>query len=162
MPEEELGSTVLGEPGRHGYEYIWFARDEDSYFQVFVAKAEDGVVTSAERRNQVKCWDGYTLLVATEKPGTYNFPPKKTPSVSNGVSSGGSGNSGSASSASGTSGGGSASSGSVSNSGTTYGPTYGPGFNGLRDEYDDPEELYEDNRDEYENEDDAWDDWYED
>lgn len=162
MPEEELGSTVLGEPGRHGYEYTWFARDEDSYFPVFVAKAEDGVVTSAERRNQVKCWDGYTLLVAPEKPGTYKFPPKKTPSVSTGVSSGSSGNSGSASSASGTSGGGSASSGSVSNGGTTHGPTYGPGFNGLRDEYDDPEELYEDNRDEYEDEDDAWDDWYED
>lgn len=32
----------------------------------------------------------------------------------------------------------------------------------LRDEYDNPEDLYEDNRDWYEDEDEAWDEWYDD
>ena len=33
------------------------------------------------------------------------------------------------------------------------------GSNGLRDEYDNPEDLYEDNPDWFEDEDEAWDEW---
>lgn len=33
---------------------------------------------------------------------------------------------------------------------------------GFRDDYDNPEDFWEDNRDIYENEDEAWDDWYDD
>ena len=35
----------------------------------------------------------------------------------------------------------------------------GHGSTGLRDEYDNPEDLYEDNPDDYEDEDEAWDEW---
>ena len=38
-------------------------------------------------------------------------------------------------------------------------PSLGPGATGLRDEYDSPEDLYEDNPDDYEDEDEAWDEW---
>lgn len=54
--------------------------------------------------------------------------------------------------------------GGTSSSGTTSGSTGGKkhGSSGLRDEYDSPEDLWEDNRDYYESEDEAWDDWYDD
>ena len=32
----------------------------------------------------------------------------------------------------------------------------------IRDDYDNPEDLWEDNRDWYEDEDEAWDEWYDD
>lgn len=35
----------------------------------------------------------------------------------------------------------------------------GSGSTGLRDEYDNPEDLYEDNPGDYEDEDEAWDEW---
>lgn len=49
------------------------------------------------------------------------------------------------------------------NQGQTF--NYGNGSNtsgSLRDEYDSPEDLWEDNQDWYEDEDEAWDDWYDD
>lgn len=52
---------------------------------------------------------------------------------------------------------------SGSNKGQTF--NYGNGSNtsgSLRDEYDSPEDLWEDNQDWYEDEDEAWDDWYDD
>ena len=47
------------------------------------------------------------------------------------------------------------------NSGSTSrsDPSLGPGSTGLRDEYDSPEDLYEDNPGDYEDEDEAWDEW---
>ena len=50
---------------------------------------------------------------------------------------------------------------SGSNKGQTF--NYGNGSNtsgSLRDDYDNPEDLWEDNRDWYEDEDEAWDEWY--
>ena len=50
---------------------------------------------------------------------------------------------------------------SGSNKGQTF--NYGSGSNtsgSLRDEYDSPEDLWEDNQDWYEDEDEAWDEWY--
>ena len=52
---------------------------------------------------------------------------------------------------------------SGSNKGQTF--NYGSGSNtsgSLRDDYDSPEDLWEDNRDWYEDEDEAWDEWYDD
>lgn len=52
---------------------------------------------------------------------------------------------------------------SGSNKGQTF--NYGNGSNtsgSLRDDYDNPEDLWEDNQDWYEDEDEAWDDWYDD
>lgn len=49
------------------------------------------------------------------------------------------------------------------NNGQTF--NYGSGSNtsgSLRDEYDSPEDLWEDNQDWYEDEDEAWDEWYDD
>ena len=49
------------------------------------------------------------------------------------------------------------------NKGQTF--NYGNGSNtsgGIRDDYDSPEDLWEDNRDWYEDEDEAWDEWYDD
>ena len=49
------------------------------------------------------------------------------------------------------------------NQGQTF--NYGNGSNtsgSLRDEYDNPEDLWEENQDWYEDEDEAWDDWYDD
>ena len=49
----------------------------------------------------------------------------------------------------------------VNNRGQTF--DYGGGSSGgLREDYDDPEDLWEDNCDWYEDEDEAWDDWYDD
>ena len=50
---------------------------------------------------------------------------------------------------------------SGSNKGQTF--NYGSGSNtsgSIRDDYDNPEDLWEDNRDWYEDEDEAWDEWY--
>ena len=52
---------------------------------------------------------------------------------------------------------------SGSNKGQTF--NYGSGSNtsgSIRDDYDNPEDLWEDNRDWYEDEDEAWDEWYDD
>lgn len=52
---------------------------------------------------------------------------------------------------------------SGSNKGQTF--NYGSGSNtsgSLRDDYDSPEDLWEDNQDWYEDEDEAWDEWYDD
>ncbi len=52
---------------------------------------------------------------------------------------------------------------SGSNKGQTF--NYGNGGNNsgsIRDDYDNPEDLWEDNRDWYEDEDEAWDEWYDD
>ena len=52
---------------------------------------------------------------------------------------------------------------SGSNKGQTF--NYGNGSNtsgSLRDDYDNPEDLWEDNQDWYEDEDEAWDEWYDD
>lgn len=49
------------------------------------------------------------------------------------------------------------------NQGQTF--NYGNGSNtseSFRDDYDSPEDLWEDNQDWYEDEDEAWDDWYDD
>ena len=49
------------------------------------------------------------------------------------------------------------------NKGQTF--HYGSGSNtsgSIRDDYDSPEDLWEDNRDWYEDEDEAWDEWYDD
>ncbi len=35
-------------------------------------------------------------------------------------------------------------------------------WNGIREDYDNPEDLWEENRDDYEDEDEAWDEWYDD
>ena len=60
--------------------------------------------------------------------------------------------------------GGTSSSGAASGGSTASGGSGSnhPGSAGLRDEYDSPEDLWEDNRDYYESEDEAWDDWYDD
>lgn len=52
---------------------------------------------------------------------------------------------------------------SISNKGQTF--NYGGGGNHsgrIRDDYDDPEDLWDDNQDWYEDEDEAWDEWYDD
>ena len=35
-------------------------------------------------------------------------------------------------------------------------------WNGIREDYDNPEDLWEENTDDYEDEDEAWDEWYDD
>ena len=49
------------------------------------------------------------------------------------------------------------------NKGRTFNYGDGSGYSGsIRDEYDSPEDLWEENRDWYEDEDEAWDEWYDD
>lgn len=139
LPEELVNSTVqLGtadEVLRQGIStfYKWY-NDAGTY--VFLVICRNGVVTTAQKKNGDTCWKGDKLIqngtpeTAPVKPST---PPSTRPSGPQfGHSSGG---------------------------GTSGGDT-GPGSgSSLREDYDDPEDLYEDG--DYDDLDEAWDEWEE-
>ena len=139
LPEELVNSTVqLGaadEVLRQGIStfYKW-CNNAGTY--VFRVVCRNGVVTTAGRQNSATCWNGNKLIQngtperVPEKPST---PPSTRPSGPQfGHSSGG---------------------------GTSGGDT-GPGSgSSLREDYDDPEDLYEDG--DYDDLDEAWDEWEE-
>lgn len=139
LPEELVNSTIqLGMANnilRQGIStfYKWY-NDAGTY--VFLAVCRNGVVATAGKQNSDTCWKGDQLIqdgTPATAPVRPSAPPATRPSGPHfGHSSGG---------------------------GTNGGDT-GPGSgSSLREDYDDPEDLYEDG--DYDDLDEAWDEWEE-
>ena len=139
LPEELVNSTIqLGvadeflRQGKSTF-YKWY-NNAGTY--VFLVVCRNGVVSTAQKKNGDTCWKGSEVIqdgipaTAPVKPST---PPSTRPSGPQfGHSSGGS----------------------------TSGGDTGPGSgSSLREDYDDPEDLFEDG--DYDDLDEAWDEWEE-
>ncbi len=139
LPEELVNSTIqLGtadEILRQGINtfYKWYNKAGTYVFHVV---CRNGVVVTAGRQNSATCWNGDKLIqngTPETTPVKPSPPPATRPSGPQfGHSSGGS----------------------------TSGGDTGPGSgSSLREDYDDPEDLYEDG--DYDDLDEAWDEWEE-
>ena len=139
LPEELVNSTgqlgAADEVLRQGIStfYKWY-NNAGTY--VFHVVCRNGVVATAGRQNSATCWNGDQLIqdgTPATAPVRPSAPPATRPSGPHfGHSSGG---------------------------GTNGGNT-GPGSgSSLREDYDDPEDLYEDG--DYDDLDEAWDEWEE-
>ena len=147
LPEGKVGTTAkLGEADEvehRGAETLYHWNNLMGV-RVFTVRCRDGVVAAATKRNTDYCWNGDEVLQYATLPANsgYGWQP------SGGGYSSGSQNSG------GDTSGGHTSGGHASGRGDT-----GAGSgSSLREEYDDPEDLFEDG--DYEDLDEAWDDWY--
>ena len=149
LPEGMVGTTAkLGEADEvehRGAETLYHWNNLMGV-RVFTVRCRDGEVAAATKRTTDYCWNGDEVLQSAELPADsgYGWQPSGGGDTSGGYTSGGGHTSGNHASGGYTSGGGDTGPGSGSS---------------LREDYDDPEDLFEDG--DYEDLDEAWDEWYE-